>query len=192
MRLAERAPGTAVAAAALAALTWASSVSTAVHQPADAVLRLAWSARPERIEQCRQRTEEELAKLPRHMRQPMVCEGASAQYRLTVKIDGRLVTDRIVSGGGLRRDRKLYVFQELPLEPGEAGIEVRFDRVDPDTPGSEAGDAQRADGIAPVAAAESIPPNLALTERLRIREREVVLVTYAVESRMLVAVRHDP
>ena len=69
------------------------------------------------------------------MRQPVACEGTTAEYRLEVRIEGALVADRVVRGGGLRRDRRLYVFEEIVLPPGEAAVDVTFDRVD----GSEAG-----------------------------------------------------
>ena len=122
-------PGAAVAIGGLAAVFWASHAPVRVHDSNDAVLRLAWSARPERVETCRQLSDDELAKVPPHMRQPVACAGAAAQYRLTVTLDRRLVSDEMVHAGGLRQDRWLYVFKELRVPASAADVEIRFERV---------------------------------------------------------------
>jgi hypothetical protein len=170
-----------------------------VHDSEQAMLRVAWSARPERIERCRQQSDEELARLPAHMRQPVVCEGVSAQYRLTVRRDGQILADETVHGGGLRQDRRIYVFHELAIDPGEAAIEVRFDRIDADTPRgvaeprADAAESEDRDGRpqrrAASAPGETVPPHLVFAQHLRIRPREVILVTYAANDRALVGLQ---
>ena len=198
MTILDRAAGAALGLAAMAAVVWGSNAPMAVHDSEQGIVRLAWSVRPERIESCRQQSEEELARLPAHMRQPVVCEGTSAQYRLIVRHDGVVVAERLVHGGGLRQDRRIYVFQELPLEPGDGTIEVRFDRIGPDAPLVTApetdhddrktkrdADDRQAESQERLAAGETVPPHLTLTQRLRIRPREVVLVTYSQERRAL-------
>jgi hypothetical protein len=162
-------------------MIWASNAPIAVHDSNDAVLRLAWSARPERVEECHQRSEEELARLPQHMRQRLVCEGVSAQYRLTVWHDGAVVSEQRLHGGGWRQDRRLYVFDEVRLRAGDTTIEVRFDRVGGDAPQSGARENR----------GETVPAHLSLEERFHLRAREVLLVTYSAERRTLVAVQ-DP
>ena len=197
--------GAALAAAAMAALAWGSTAPMTARPSPDAVLRLAWSARPERIEQCREQSAEELARLPAHMRQPVACEGTTAQYRLQVRVGGALVTDRIVHGGGLRRDRRLYVFEELPLPAGEADVEVRFDRLDSTPAGPEDGDRDRAAGEHQDRAeaaerqprmnaqhGESIAAHSSLAGRFRFVSRRVILVTYDAERRRLTAVHREP
>jgi hypothetical protein len=196
MTLGDRSAALAVTAVVMAVLAWASVAPMPVHGSADAVLRVAWSARPERVERCRERSAEELESLPAHMRQPVACEGAAAEYRLTVTRNGLAVVDRLVRGGGLRHDRRLYVLEEIPMLPGEVTIDVRFDRLGTDAGGASGVGAARAAGPAEraVPQGESVPPQLALTERLSVREREVVLVTYSAERRSLVVVREgaDP
>ena len=172
-----RIAGITCAAAAAFALASASTAPVTVHDSDDGVLRLAWSARPERIEDCRPRSAEELAALPPHMRQPMVCEGVAAEYRLTVRREGAIIADQVVRGGGLRHDRRLYVFREIALPPGEIAIEIRFDRLDPGTPNRSAG---------PAPNASAVPAHLSFERRLRVRSREVVLVTYDPQGRALV------
>ena len=176
----DRAAGAVLVFAAMAAIVWGASAPITVHGSDQAMLRLAWSARPERIENCRQLSEEELARVPAHMRQPVACEGASAEYRLTVRHDGIVVADRTVHGGGLRQDRRIYIFDELPLDPGDGTIEVRFDRIDSNAPGKTVPANDHADRV---------PPHLAFVQRLRIEPREVILVTYAPEQRALVGIQ---
>jgi hypothetical protein len=180
--------------AATAGIVWASTVSIPVHRSEQALLRLAWSARPGRIENCRQQSAEELAKMPAHMRQPVVCEGVPAEYRLTVRSGGRLVTDRLVRGGGLRQDRRLYVFEEVPLDPDDAAIQVRFDRLGSDPPVEASAD-DRSRTVAPGSEArlqprgETVPSHLVFEQRFRVRPREVILITYSPERRALVFVQ---
>lgn len=200
-----RLPGVAVAAAAVIGIAWASTAPMAVHDSPGAVLRLAWSARPERIQTCRQQSDEELARLPSHMRQEVVCEGTTAQYRLQVRYGGRVVADEVVHGGGLRRDRRLYVFHELPVVAGDAVLDVRFDRLGPDpAPPADPGRS----GAAPVAPAvtadmpgshndgskrrqggDTVPPHLALRQHVTVSPHRVVLVTYDPERRALIALQ---
>ena len=95
-------------------------------------------------------------------------------------------------GGGLRQDRSLYVFHEVPLEPGDAAIEVRFDRLGPDAAAWRlCGEPQRMASRGAEARpprGETVPPHLSFQQRLRVRPREVILVTYSPERRALVAV----
>ena len=177
--------GRAAAAAAAAlllmgALVWASTAPLTVQPAARSVVRLAWSARPERIEKCRPRTEAELAQLPQHMRQTTVCEGQTAEYDLTVRRNGRVVLQQRVHGGGLRRDRRLYVLREIDVEPGTSSIEVAFDRVG--APGA-------ATAAAGARGSDNAPAHLAFAERFDIAAGEVVLITYSPALGELVARR---
>lgn len=169
-----RALGLVVAAALTVGLAWASRARMTPYPSSDAMLRLAWSARPERLEECRSPTADELAALPRHMQQTQVCQGTTASYRLEVWIDDALVVDQLVHGGGLRRDRRLYVFRELAMPPGEASIDVRFTRV-------ESPDTRSASPLRP----EFIAPRLVLAQRVQLDPREVLLVSYDPEVRAL-------
>lgn len=96
----------------------------------DARLRVAFSARPERIERCRTLSADELANVPQHMRQAVVCEGTTASYRLEVRRDDSLLASALLHGGGLRHDRRLYVLRELSVPSGPSAIDVRLVRTD--------------------------------------------------------------
>jgi hypothetical protein len=159
-------------------IAWASRIRMVPYPTPGAMLRLAWSARPERIEECRSPTADELASRPQHMRQERICEGRAATYRLEVRVDDALVVEQEVHGGGLRRDRRLYVFHELAVPPGESRIDVRFTRLEEQDSRSE-----------PSFRAEFVPPRLVLEQHVQLDPREVVLVTYDADRRSLVAVQ---
>lgn len=98
------------------------------HRPGEGQLRLSWRAKPERIEQCRAPSAEELAQLPEHMRQRLICEGSTASYRLQVHLDDRPLDSTVVRGGGLRHDRPLQVLREYALPTGAHRIQVELAR----------------------------------------------------------------
>jgi hypothetical protein len=94
------------------------------------VLRLSWRLRGERIETCRQRTAEELAALPVHMRTPEICEGRLVAYRLAVQVDGEHADTATILPGGARGDRPVFVLREVPLGPGPHRVRVSLQRAD--------------------------------------------------------------
>ncbi len=94
-------------------------------KPSDkAVARLALRTVHTRLEVCRDRTAEELATLPTHMRQPRVCEGISPTYRLVLEVDGREVLTAEADAGGARGDRPLIVDEEVEVDPGYRQLRV--------------------------------------------------------------------
>jgi hypothetical protein len=127
LRIALAAIVTVGAAVGLAVL---SAAPFRAHPRADARLRVAFSARPERIETCRTLGADELANVPQHMRQAVVCEGIAASYRLEIRRDDSLVASALLHGGGLRHDRRLYALRELDVPSGPSTIDVRLTRVE--------------------------------------------------------------
>jgi hypothetical protein len=63
---------------------------------------------------------------------------------------------------------------------GESSIDVVFERLDTGTPKPQSG---------PSSGALVLPPYLSYERRLRLRPREVALITYDEEQRALVAVQ---
>jgi hypothetical protein len=187
--------GGALAAAATAAVAALSQVPYTPEPGPEALLRLSWRARGERVEICRQLSAEELEALPRHMRQERICEGSTAQYRLRVEVDGERRVDEPVQGSGEPQVRPLYVYRELPLPPGTHRIGITFERVGPAEPEAEEHDdeagehdeeaedqAETPDRRAREAA---VPRHLELQRAVELRPREVLLVTYDAERRQL-------
>ena len=198
-----------VTALGAAALLAALSRAPLAAYPDDApVLRLAWSVRPERIEHCRTLTDVELADVPAHMRQRVQCEGRSANYRLRVAVDGVGRLDTLVTGGGVRGDRPVYVFRELPLPAGEHQLAVDFEREA--LPGEAGRDADSTEETAAPADTlmaaratreteerirrheEAVPPAMSFAAAVNPGAREVLLVTYDVDRRTLVLRTRSP
>ena len=120
-----------VAAAATAAIGYASRAPLALQAAEHGRLRLSWRLRGAREEVCRNRTQAELDALPVHMRTPQVCTGHNVAYRLVVKIDGS--TDTLhYEPAGAKGDRAIFVLHEEPLEPGSHNVSIIFE---PTTPG---------------------------------------------------------
>jgi hypothetical protein len=74
-----------------------------------------------------------------------------------VRVDGARAAERLVRGGGLRRDRRLYVFDEAKLRARvDTTIAVRLDRVDP---GAAVPETTRPDRAAAAPSTTSVPPH---------------------------------
>ena len=213
---------TVVTIGATLALALVSNAPFRVNALPDARLRVAFSARPERIESCRTLSAEELANVPQHMRQAVVCEGKTASYRLEVRRDDSLVATALLHGGGLRHDRRLYVLRELSVPSGRSTIDVRLVRTDTvaeksssephasdDHAREERADHESLDarahddGDARAAVsrdlderrrrvADEVPSSLVLHEVVTLSPREVLLVTYDQAARRLHTVRDTP
>jgi hypothetical protein len=114
------------------------------------LLRLAWRMAGAQIRLCRELEQEELLRLPAHMRQPRQCEDHVVPYRLSLRLDGETRLERVVLPRGAKSDRPIYVSEELSLVPGRYRMEVRFEpdprhAVDEDHE-SRRGERQRRDG----------------------------------------------
>lgn len=111
-------------------LARSSALAVPWHAADAAMLRLSWVVRPERIEVCRERSAAELAERPAHMRQARDCRGAAATYRLRLEVDGDSLAEQVLEGGGLRKDRAIFVLDEFALPPGPRHLVVQFSRVE--------------------------------------------------------------
>jgi hypothetical protein len=101
-------------------------------EASDGVLLLDWRLRGEETGSCLRAPAEELERLPVHMRSQDACLGELPSYRLRLRIDGEVVVDQEVRGGGFRGDRPLTVYRELRVDPGRREIQARFHREDGD------------------------------------------------------------
>lgn len=189
--------GVLVAAVALVGLRMGSLVSLPTAAAGESVLRLSWSARPERIEECRRRSDEEVEALPQHMRLRWECEGRFARYLLIVSVDGNVVASDTVRGSGLRSDRPMHLFREFGLVPGERHLEVMLRRLDagtmPDTgtgmtaEGAAAADRETREAQERRARrAEALREVTTLDTVINIPSGRVALVSYAPTERMFV------
>jgi hypothetical protein len=191
---------TLASASALWLLARASAAPLSYHDAAMALLRLSWSARPERIEVCRALSADEMARRGEHMRQRFECEGRFAMYDLHVAIDDRVVLETIVHGSGWRHDRPLYVLCDFEVTGGAHRVRVSFTRrehtigdsllqglapsLGPDT-GLFAGRAERERVERVRRARAAIPARLLLDTSLALTRGRVTVVTFDSDRRAL-------
>jgi hypothetical protein len=187
--LVDRALGVALATAVVAGVVALSNAALPAPPSAGAVLRVTFSASPERVETCRAASAEDLARLPAHMRQPLVCEGTTASYRLAVRVGGRLLAERVVRAGGMRHDRRIFVLEEIPVPGVEADVDLRFDRIEAGDGRGRTPDAGARPRTAPVQVRDAVPPRLAYEGRLAFRPGRAIVVTYDPRRQALIAMR---
>lgn len=204
--IARRALGALTAAAVLTGVAWGSAVPLHHHDAHSAYLRLSWSARPERIEVCRTLSDEELSKQAEHMRQRMVCDGTFATYALRVEVDGQMLGESVIRGGGLRHDRPMYLLRDYAVTPGSHRFRVSVTRreqagdvgyagaVVPDVDtGRFAGRAAREVSEHARLARAAIPAQLVLDSTFTLLPMRVALVRFdAIERRLEVRVDRSP
>ena len=181
-------------------LARASAAPVPYHRAGMAQLRLSWSARPERIESCRAVSHEQLEREEEHMRQRVECEGRFATYALRVEADGRLVTESVIRGAGLRHDRPMYLLRDFTLSSGVRHVRIVFarrERKDDDTAvtGPEVGAASDTGLFAGRAEREAverarrkraaIPSRLVLDTTITFAPDRVVVVTFDADRRAL-------
>jgi hypothetical protein len=174
-----------------------------------ALLRLAWSGRPERLELCRQLTDAELEGVPVHMRRRVQCEGRSARYGLEVTIDDSGLLHDTLLGGGARNDRPIHLLRDISVTPGAHRLGIIVRRLDSLPAGADTS-AGRVDGRDSAlgltaggrdqrerqerarARHEALPAELRLDTLLAMTPGEVLVVTYDADRRALVALRPEP
>lgn len=190
-RAVRRLVGAAVAVVSVAALGALSQLPYTPEPGPEALLRLSWRARGERVETCRELSEEEQRNLPQHMRRERICEGTTAEYRLRVKVDGERRVDGPVQGSGEVQVRPLYVYREIAVPPGEHRLEVTLERLaqtrtEAGAEEKEEEEDDREDRDRRRAREAAVPRRLALERVVRLGPRQVLLVTYDSERRELV------
>lgn len=97
--------------------------------PADhALIRLSFTVSG--VRNCRDRTPEELAALPRNMRQAQVCDRRRAPVLVVMELDGVTVLDALLPAGGLAGSGPSRVYQRFEVPAGDHEIALRL-RTDP-------------------------------------------------------------
>jgi hypothetical protein len=110
-----------------AAVGYFSSAPTFEVMPADqALVRLSFSHGAKPSAPCRQRSDEELAKLPPNMRVRLDCPRSRAPVKVQVEMDGKLLYDIVAQPAGVRRDGPSTVYRRLPVPAGRHGFKARL------------------------------------------------------------------
>lgn len=112
--------GQVIAYALFAALLGYFSVAPAYSPiPAGtAVVTLSFAHSGKRVEACRERTTEELAKLPPNMRNPMECSRERSPVVVRFAVDGEVRYDRSLQPSGFSSDGTSYAYTKHFLPAG--------------------------------------------------------------------------
>jgi len=102
-------------------------------------LKISMAHLAERIEPCRQLTEEERQALPPTRRVTEVCERGRVPTLVRVRLDGELVIDRRVRAAGWQEDGRAYLLEFQPLPAGQYQLELSLR----DSPRAQGYDMQR-------------------------------------------------
>lgn len=86
------------------------------------------------VRNCRPRTEDELAKLPKNMRTAEICERRRAPVRLEMHLDGQTVVARDLAPSGLAGSGPSRLFTSLEVPAGTHEVALRM-QDDPAAPG---------------------------------------------------------
>jgi hypothetical protein len=101
--------------------------------PGEALVRVSFIHATQRRQACRERSAEELAKLPPNMRAALDCPRERSPLLVELELDGKVVLRREVQPSGLRHDGNTAVYQRLALPAGRHRIVARLrDRAEGD------------------------------------------------------------
>lgn len=120
--------GQIVAYAAFMALIGYFSTSPAwTHLPPDtAVIKLSFAHYGQVKGECRERTEEELAKLPPNMRAPMECPRERSPIAIELDMGGEPVFRGELRPSGLSRDGMAYAYETFKVPAGTHRFDMRM------------------------------------------------------------------
>ena len=118
----------------VAPIVYLSSAPTYQPLPEDhALLRVALHHAGQVLGDCRERSAEELARLPANMRSDRICPRARAPVRVRIEIDGRVWVDEKQSARGIAKDGSVMVYHRLPIPAGGHRLRILIaDGADPD------------------------------------------------------------
>ncbi len=134
-RLHHLAMGTAVTLLICAAVAWLSAAPAWRSLPEDtALVRLSFTHSGDRSASCRDRTPEELAKLPANMRQRQICDRRRPPIYVELDVDGAPVYAAQTAPSGLAGSGPSRIYERLLLPAGSHSLTVRM-RDNPATEG---------------------------------------------------------
>jgi hypothetical protein len=100
--------------------------SYSVLAPGQGLLRLSFSHPGKISTDCRQRSNEELAKLAPHLRSAQDCQRARSPVHARVELDGQVLVDRDFAPAGLSGDGASSGYWRSPVTAGTHLLRVEF------------------------------------------------------------------
>jgi hypothetical protein len=92
----------------------------------EALVRLSFTHATQRRFACRERTPEELAKLPPNMRAALDCPRERSPLAVELELDGAVLHRAEARPAGLRRDGAATVYRRIPVAAGEHRLMLRL------------------------------------------------------------------
>lgn len=90
------------------------------------LLKLSISHAGQILGACRDRSAEELARLPHNMRALQECPRERSPVTIEVELDGHLLYHEVVAPSGWSRDGAATIYRRFPLRAGEHKLSVRL------------------------------------------------------------------
>lgn len=94
--------------------------------PQSAVIKLSFTHVADRLTACRQRSREELEKLPPNMRKPLECSRRRGAIYVEMDIDGRTIYRASLPSSGLSGDGPARAYERFVVPVGQHKIAVRM------------------------------------------------------------------
>ena len=91
-----------------------------------AVIKLSFTHGSNRQAECRQRTAQELAKLPANMRKPLECPRTRNPVYVELDIDGHSIYRASLTPSGLSKDGPSRTYQRFTVDAGPHAVSVRM------------------------------------------------------------------
>lgn len=90
------------------------------------LLRLSFRHPGKTVADCRERTPEELAKMPPQLRAQSDCPRERSPVKVRVELDGKLLFTETYAPAGLRQDGAASGYFRMPIPAGEHEVRVQF------------------------------------------------------------------
>lgn len=100
--------------------------------PDQAVIKLSFSHAGQPIGACRERSDEELAKLAPNMRERVVCPRERHAVSVELKLDGKLMYRKTMQPTGMNRDSASSAYKRFTVKAGRHHLKVQLGDRAPD------------------------------------------------------------
>lgn len=105
---------------------FSTSPAYTVLAPGQALLKLSFVHAGERVGECRDRSDAELAELPPNMRIRRVCPRERSPLTVELEVDGKRLYRAVIPPSGLAHDGPASVYQRFAIPAGPHRISVRM------------------------------------------------------------------
>jgi hypothetical protein len=105
---------------------FASSPAYTFMEPDEALIKLTFSHAGKRKQPCRERSAEELAAMPSHLRKKKDCPRERSPLDVEMELDGQIIYKATISPSGMSHDLASPVYERIRLPAGEHHLQLRM------------------------------------------------------------------